>query len=144
MWPAWGAGTAALAMDFTDLICLGHFKGGKLLPASSSATIVMALTFTLYSRGPSSAMATLSSNAFAAKQDELAGRRLQAGLALTAAMTLLVSPAWMFAGELLYAIVPGEEGDIEEKHREKYDYLLPESFFFAILSVAITCTVVFS
>mmetsp|Transcript_4778 Transcript_4778/g.8210 ORF Transcript_4778/g.8210 Transcript_4778/m.8210 type:complete len:523 (+) Transcript_4778:83-1651(+) len=104
VWPAWAQAGFMFSMDFTDAAVLGHYKGGDYLPEASSAVLIISLTMSLIQRGPSGAVLTLSSNAYASGQTELAGRRLQAASAMVALICLLVSPLWFWAGDVLYAI----------------------------------------
>eukprot|EP00971_Amphidinium_carterae_P098793 1953984-Amphidinium_carterae.1 len=96
-------------MDFTDAAVLGHYRGGNYLPEASSAVLIIALTMSVIQRGPSGAVLTLSSNAYAAGQTELAGRRLQAALAMVTLICILVSPLWFWAGDVLYDVSPTKE-----------------------------------
>eukprot|EP00403_Amphidinium_massartii_P009999 CAMPEP_0178409244 /NCGR_PEP_ID=MMETSP0689_2-20121128/20363_1 /TAXON_ID=160604 /ORGANISM="Amphidinium massartii, Strain CS-259" /LENGTH=519 /DNA_ID=CAMNT_0020030381 /DNA_START=52 /DNA_END=1608 /DNA_ORIENTATION=- len=109
VWPLWAQIGFIASMDFTDAAVLGHWRGGGYLPEASSAVLVISLTMSLIQRGPSGAMTTLSSNAFAAEQTELAGRRLQAGSLLVVLICILVSPCWFWAGDILYGLAPSKE-----------------------------------
>lgn len=104
VWPACVSTLLFILMDVTDEAMLGHYKHGDLLPAASSAVLIIGLTSALFQRGPCSAVNTLSANAYGAGQTELAGRRLQLGLTMTMLLGCFMAPIWCLAGEILNSV----------------------------------------
>jgi len=100
VWPSWIANFLIVGMDLTDLTFLGHYDNGRYQAVASAALIVIGFTTALFVNGPALAVRVLSANAFGAQQTELAGRRLQIGVAVAVGLALLCSPVWAFAGTI--------------------------------------------
>jgi len=91
-------------MDIVDTIVLGYYREGILLPAATSAIVVIEMTNGFILQAPCQALTTLSANAFGAGELELAGRRLQTGLGCMAVLSVASVLFWCWAGDLLFAV----------------------------------------
>ncbi|KAF8694721.1 hypothetical protein HU200_037807 [Digitaria exilis] len=108
----------------------GHIGDLELAAFSIAATVISGLSFGFFV-GMASAMETLCGQAYGAKQYHMMGIYLQRSWLILLAVAVLLTPTYIFSGQLLAAL--GQPAELSRQAALVSLYMLPLHFVYAII-----------
>ncbi|WVZ65266.1 hypothetical protein U9M48_014661 [Paspalum notatum var. saurae] len=108
----------------------GHIGDVELAAFSIAATVISGLSFGFFV-GMASAMETLCGQAYGAKQYHMMGVYLQRSWIILLTLAVLLTPTYVFSGQLLTAL--GQPAELSRQAGVVSLYLLPLHFVYAVI-----------